>query len=65
MSYMFAGCTNLKSLDLSTFSTISTLKFNNMFDEDEGLDLYINKNNCENLLRNIPEFIKVHDVSNN
>ena len=65
MSYMFAGCLNLKSLDLSTFSTKSTIKLNNMFDEDEGLDLYINKNNCENLLQNIPIYINVHDVSNN
>ena len=63
MSYMFAGCLNLKSLDLSTFNTKSTQKFDNMFEEDEGLDLYINKNNCENLLKSIPQYVNVHDVS--
>ena len=65
MPYMFAGCLNLKSLDLSTFSTKLTQKFDNMFAEDEGLDLYINKNNCENLINTLPEFINVHYVSNN
>ena len=65
MSYMFAGCLNLKTLDISTFSTKLTEKFNNMFEKDEGLDLYINKNNCENLLQTIPDYINVHDVSNN
>ena len=47
MTYMFAGCLYLKSLDLSTFSTKLTKKFDNMFNEDKGLDLYINKNNCQ------------------
>ena len=36
-----------------------------MFDEDKGLDLYINKNNCQNLINTLPEFINVNDVLNN
>ena len=65
MSYMFAGCLNLKSLNISTFSTQLTEKFDNMFENDEGLDLYINMNNCENLLKIIPDYVNVYDVSNN
>ena len=63
MQNMFSSCTKLTSLDISSFNTIRCTDFTNMFDKDEGLNLYINNQTCENLIDKIPLYVNVHNIS--
>ena len=65
MQFMFNSCTKLKSLNLSSFSTEKCTNFREIFENDEGLDLYINNNTCSNLVAEIPYYVNVIDTSNN
>ena len=63
MPYMFASCTKLNSLDISTFNTANCKDFTDMFENDEGLDLYFNFNKCPNLKEKIPTYVNIHDYN--
>jgi surface protein len=65
MEKMFGDCTGLTSLDISTFNTSKCINFNEMFINDDGLDLYYNKTICDNLVDQIPNYVKKHDISDN
>ena len=63
MEYMFGSCSKLSSLDISTFNTNNCENFTNMFENDNGLELYVNFTACPNLKSEIPDYVKTHDVS--
>ena len=65
MKYMFGSCTNLKSLNIANFDTSSCTNFENMFENDDGLNLYIDSRRCSNLVDLIPKSINITDVSKN
>ena len=60
---MFSSCNGLKSLDISSFNTGKCRDFTDMFENDEGLNLYINNNTCSNLVENLPSYINIIDSS--
>ena len=62
MKNMFSNCLSLSSLDLSSFNTTICKNFENMFDNDENLDLYINNETCSNLVGTLPEYNNIHGV---
>ena len=62
MSYMFANCTSLKSLNFSTFRTDKCNSFSGIFENDFGLDLYLTKKTCNNLRKELPSYVNVHDI---
>ena len=62
MQNMFSNCISLTSLELNTFNTKECKNFNNMFENDENLDLYINNETCSNLISELPEYINVHGI---
>ena len=57
MEKMFFSCIKLTSLNLTSFDTTACYNFNNMFDNDIDLDLYIDKNKCSNLIEKLPEYV--------
>ena len=63
MEYMFGSCSKLSSLDISTFNTNNCNNFTNMFENDNGLELYVNFTACPNLKSEIPNYVIYHDVS--
>ena len=65
MQNMFSSCLKLTSLNITTFNTSSCKNFDNIFLNDENLNLYIDSKMCQNLMEKIPDFIKIHDISNN
>ena len=49
-SYMFCGCSNITSIDLSSFDTKNVIKMNNMFDKCYNLkDIDLSSFNTENV----------------
>ena len=65
MGNMFASCIELKELNIGTFNTRFCNNFENMFDNCNGLDLYLNIKNCENLIDEIPDFVTYHNIEEN
>ena len=65
MQNMFKNCTSLTSLNISTFNTVNCQNFTDMFEKDEGLDLYFDFKTCSNLINEIPSYVKTHDTSEN
>ena len=65
MQNMFGSCTKLTSLNISTFDTNKVTNFTNMFENDNGLNLYLDSKICSNLKQQLPNFINVHDISEN
>jgi len=65
MNYMFGGCTKLSSLDISTFNTINCKGFTNMFENDTNLNLYLNFDNTKNLRETLPNYINIHNSTEN
>ena len=63
MRNMFSSCTKLTSLDITSFNTTACTKFTNMFENDNGLNLYINSKICPNLKEQLPSFLQVHDIN--
>ena len=65
MQYMFASCTSLKSLNIGSFFTANVENENleNMFEKDEGLELYMDYKTCANLKQILPTYITTHDIS--
>ena len=63
MQYMFASCSKLKTLNISSFITTDVQNLENMFEKDEGLELYLNYKTCANLKEILPYYIHTHDVS--
>ena len=61
MENLFANCLTLKNLDITSFNTQNCQNFENIFLNDENLELYYKAKNCPNL--DIPPFIKAHDMS--
>ena len=61
MEQMFSSCTKLSYLDLSSFDTHTCTNFNNMFENDIDLDLFIDKNKCSNLIEQLPDYVHYHD----
>ena len=57
---MFANCLSLKTLNITSFNTENCLNFDNMFLNDENLDLYYKSKNCPNII--IPKYVNAHDV---
>ena len=64
MANMFSSCTNLTSLDISTFDMYNTKNFSNMFENDIGLEIYIDINRCEDLIDTLPDYFIIHDIPN-
>ena len=62
MGYMFSSCTELKTLNISSFNTQACLNFDYMFENCEGMELYINGNICPNLIEHIPQYVNYHDI---
>ena len=65
MSYMFSGCSNLTTLDLSNFDTSNTLNMKNMFTNCNSLiSLNLSHfnvsliNNTENMFKDVIRFKK-------
>ena len=56
-SYMFYYCSSLKSLDLTSFSNEHCDQCSGIFEGCYNMTLYINPNNCENFVNNIPEYV--------
>ena len=63
MQYMFNSCFWLKSLDLTSFNTQKCTDFTGIFENDEGLNLYIKNNTCSNLVGQLPDYINAIDSS--
>ena len=63
MPNMFGSCTGLTSLNISMFDTTACYMFSGIFENDKNLELYVNYTKSKNLKDNIPEYVKVHDVS--
>ena len=59
MNYMFADCTQLKNLDLSTFNTLKCNSYKDIFLNCNGLTIYIKKEYNNDLIKTIPEYIKI------
>ena len=56
MKYMFYFYSQIDSLDLTSFNTQQCNSFGSIFYGCDGLIVYIKSNNeCENLIRKIPE----------
>ena len=62
---MFGYCIKLTSLNISSFDTNNCKNFNDMFIDDDGLKLYIDSRICSNLVKEIPTFVDVVDISKN
>ena len=58
--FSYIGC---KILDLSNFNTLNVQYFNDMFQECRGLNITIHKQNCENLIKHIPDYVN-YDFAN-
>ena len=58
---MFAGCLNLKNLNLISFNTSRCSNFQYIFDKCEDLEIIVDKNATSNLLDKI-DLEKVHIV---
>ena len=63
MEKMFANCISLKSLDITTFDTQNCNNFEDIFLNDENLELYYKSNLCPNLI--IPDYVHPHDMKDN
>ena len=63
MPNMFGSCTQLTSLDISMFDTTTCYMFSGIFENDKALELTVNYNVSKNLKDNVPEYVKVHDIS--
>ena len=63
MNYMFAKCSNLTKLNLESFSTQNCFQYYSTFEECDNLEITLNSKNCRNLMGNIPENIKIIDIS--
>ena len=62
MEYMFAYCPNLISVDILNFNIEKCNNFEKMFEEDIGLQLYINSYKCEKLIETIPYYVIIIDI---
>ena len=65
MEYMFDSCIELKELDIRTFNTQACQSFDGMFDNCDGLELYLNEKNCSNLIEQLPSNVNYHPVGTN
>ena len=62
MERMFSSCVNLTSLNLSSFNTTLCNNFNNMFENDKDLDIYIDEKLCSNLINQLPGYVHPHGL---
>ena len=62
---MFAYCNELKELDIRTFNTENCINLDDMFENCNGLQLYLNEKNCSNLIEKLPDYINYHGVGTN
>ena len=46
-----------KYLDLRNFNTLKVLNFDKMFEECRGLNITIHEQNCNNMIKFIPEYV--------
>ena len=65
MQKMFSNCTKLISLNISTFNTSSCNNFTDMFKDDDGLVLYLDKKICGNLIDELPDYVDYYDIHEN
>ena len=61
MGNMFSSCISLTSLNISMFDIDDSKDFSNMFENDKGLELYLDMNRCEDLIGSLPYYISVYD----
>ena len=52
----------LKTLNIIFFNNQECLNFDYMFENCEGMELYINGNICPNLIEHIPQYVNYHDI---
>ena len=62
MDNMFYSCISLTSLDISSFNIEKCNYFNDMFTNDEVLQLYIDKSKCQKLIDIIPGYVIINDT---
>ena len=60
MDYMFSSCTSLKSIHWVYINTLKCPSFKEVFENDDGLELYLYPNNCQNLITSLPNYVKFH-----
>ena len=58
MNYMFALCTQIKTLDLRNFNTEKCNSFTNIFQDCKDLTVYIKSEHNTNFISQIPEYVK-------
>ena len=63
MEKMFFSCKSLTTLNLSSFDTHTCSNFNNMFENNIYLEIYINRTKCANLIEKLPDYIYIHDIN--
>ena len=63
MQYMFASCVSLTSLNIGSFFTANVEKLDNIFENDEGLQLYMDFKTCANLRAILPDYVTANDIS--
>ena len=54
-----------KYLDLSNFNTLRVSDFKNMFEECKGLNITIHEQNCNNMIKYIPEYVNYEIIKLN
>ena len=63
MEKMFRDCISLSSLDISTFKTETCQNFEEMFENDENLNLTLSYKSCQNLIKTLPSYVNTIDSS--
>ena len=54
---MFSYCTNLTYLDIGTFFTANVENYEDMFEEDRGLELHFDFKTCANIKEKLPPYV--------
>ena len=63
MQNMFSSCISLSSLNIGSFFTANVENLTDMFDKDEGLQLYMDFHTCSNLKASLPEYVTPIDTT--
>ena len=59
MNYMFYGCKNLESLYIANFNTENCNNFMESFEGCYNLNIYLNKDQCQNLIKSLPDYVHI------
>ena len=62
MENMFSSCISLTSLKISMFDIYDSTDVTNMFENDIGLQIFIDSIRCEDLINKLPSYVTINNV---